>query len=74
MKRTIVSEIQPEYAVSYYSIKKHGNSGAGFYLHKTDDPDNGYCELELVEMGASPKTVRELREVASIEVFGKPLI
>jgi len=74
MKRTIVSKIQLEYAVSYYSIKEHGNSGAGYYLHKTDDPDNGYSPSELLDIGASPKTVRELKELANIEAFEKPLI
>lgn len=65
------SEIQPEYAVHYYSKKEFG-SGAGYYLYETYDVDSDYSPEELKERGATDETIEELRSMGHFHVFDEP--
>lgn len=68
----MLSELQPEYAVSYFSKKDYAG-GAGYYLHETDNSNTAYSAIELLSMGATTKTVNELKEIGHMEVYEQPL-
>lgn len=65
------SEIQPEYAVHYYSKKEFG-SGAGYYLYELYDVDSHYSHEELKDRGGMDETILELRLIGHFHVFGEP--